>query len=253
MKNWQKASLTLSILAGSLSQAAWVKVDDFESQTTSVFDNTSWHRYGGAQDADFALVTDPTDSMNTVFQMSNTASGTVRMNNSSISLAAGNTGSMFLRFNLNQTNGADFNFGLTEVWPSWWDWKTRNTLNGSNLNDSESSNSAPLDAGNWYSLWLVIDNSTDTYSGYLQSDGDPNYTAQTKVFDNLAFQASGTEALEYLYLFNSNKDGAVITMDDIYFDDAGTNLINPTATGVPEPSSALLLLFGSGLLIRRRR
>ena len=111
-----------------------------------------------------------------------------------------------------------------------------------------------------YNVWFAIDNSTDTYKIYMQSNADPmaaSVTQLLKATDGsgiFTFRNSGT-ALQAndLITFNMGIGGGGFVgptfIDDIYVDTAAFNLANP----VPEPAVLSTLAIGALALLRRRR
>jgi hypothetical protein len=126
----------------------------------------------------------------------------------------------------------------------------------------------PLGAGSfansaWYNVWMVVNNSTDTYQLWLDTGnfGNPS-TALTHVpdpnggagdftfgFRNGGPAANPLNAVLFAIGSDANSNGTLY-VDDIYVDVAGQNLTNP----VPEPTVAALIpavaLVG---VVRRRR
>jgi hypothetical protein len=114
----------------------------------------------------------------------------------------------------------------------------------------------------WYNIWMIINNSTNTYELWIDQGiyGTPG-SALTHIADPngadfaFGFRNGGTNPLITL-LFAMGATTPALTgslvVDDIYIDDSGANLNNPT---VPEPGAAILLCFASaaGLISRRRR
>jgi hypothetical protein len=118
-----------------------------------------------------------------------------------------------------------------------------------------------------YNGWFEIDNTTDTYKLFLQSDGDARVLARTQMLADgtvggipagtgtFTFRNSGGGAqLNDLVTLNfgSGSGASVVRFDDIYVDLAGFNSGNPVP--VPEPAAAgLLLVGGMAFSLRRRR
>jgi hypothetical protein len=116
---------------------------------------------------------------------------------------------------------------------------------------------APL-AGILYSVWFEINNSTDTYQVFLQSDGDPLLATRRIMFaedgSGSTFGFRNGAAANDLTTVNVGNGGTgnIVTFDDIYVDTAGLNSANPSV--VPEPTvGALLGALGLAVALRRRR
>ncbi len=99
-----------------------------------------------------------------------------------------------------------------------------------------------LVADTWYDVWLVVDNSTDTYDVFFGTTGDPDVLG-TKVGNNLAFRNGTSDPLATFFSYGGSSDYS-LHVDNLHY--------NPDA--VPEPASvALASLAGACLLGRRRR
>jgi len=111
-----------------------------------------------------------------------------------------------------------------------------------------------------YNVWFAIDNTTDTYKIYMQSNGDSKIASVTQLLKAtdgsgiFTFRNSGS-ALQSndLITFNMGVGGGgfvgPVFIDDIYVDTAAFNLANP----VPEPAVLSTLAIGALALLRRRR
>lgn len=113
----------------------------------------------------------------------------------------------------------------------------------------------------WYNVWLVVNNSTDTFEIYTsQGDFGTTGTPQTHLADpnggDFAFgfrNGAATTALTTAIFAMGGTTPALtasLFVDDVYVDTGGQNLLNP----VPEPSSAAMLGAAATLgLVSRRR
>ncbi|MCY2954265.1 MAG: PEP-CTERM sorting domain-containing protein [Planctomycetota bacterium] len=111
-----------------------------------------------------------------------------------------------------------------------------------------------------YNVWLAIDNSTDTYKIYMQSNNDPALSSITQLLKStdgagtFTFRNSGS-ALQAndLITYNMGVGGGgfvgPVFIDDIYVDTGSANFANP----VPEPATLSTLAIGALALLRRRR
>jgi hypothetical protein len=108
-----------------------------------------------------------------------------------------------------------------------------------------------------YNAWFQINNSSNSYTVYLQSNGDARVAVPTQMLaDNgsggtFGFR-NGAAANDLITSnFGSASTASVVQIDDIYVDLAGTNLTNPST--VPEPASGLMALAAGSLLLSARR
>lgn len=110
-------------------------------------------------------------------------------------------------------------------------------------------------ANSQYNVWFLINNSTDIYQVYMQSDSTPALAMPTQLLANDGsggdFTFRNGAAANALTTVNigSNSPTSVVRMDDIYVDTEAFNLTNP----VPEPSALGLVALGVAGLVARRR
>ncbi len=85
-----------------------------------------------------------------------------------------------------------------------------------------------LSLNTWYSVWLVIDQATDTYDVYL-TEGSAATEADL-IGDNLAFRLAVTDSLDTIYTWAGKMNGTAaqnIYIDDIAIDPGAANLALP--------------------------
>ncbi|MBP8606430.1 MAG: PEP-CTERM sorting domain-containing protein [Phycisphaerae bacterium] len=147
----------------------------------------------------------------------------------------------------------DGSFGLSDIAaPSTWgDFEAQVALINGALNARNAGSIVPLGMsftpGLWYNVWMVIDNSTDTYDVYATAGG--NATGLAPLADNFVFRNSAAgpaanDLITFLTLANTRANAQPFRIDDIYIT-PGVNL------AVPEPATLLLLGLG-GLVLRKR-
>ncbi|MCW1923324.1 cadherin domain-containing protein [Luteolibacter arcticus] len=116
----------------------------------------------------------------------------------------------------------------------------------------------PIVQGTWYNVWMVINNSSDTWQFYLQSEGDSTYKNQTQILNNtggtgFGFRnAPGTNALVAFLTKSTNGANTSVYYDDLYVDTAAANLTLPPIPGT-EPravSDAVEVSIGGGTTLR---
>jgi hypothetical protein len=98
-----------------------------------------------------------------------------------------------------------------------------------------------IEDGTWYSLWMVVDNSANNWSVYLQG-GSGAYVTQTELgTGSYGFESSATGGSAPMTYFgirmnNSHSGADSVLFDNLYVDTSGENL-----SVIPEPSSLVLL------------
>ena len=147
--------------------------------------------------------------------------------------------------------------GATET-PSaaFGDYATIARLTSANLDvysTSYQSVDSTVALGQWYDIWMVLNNSADTYQMYYSENGGAQTlaTAGSPSLNTFTMRNGGAQAINAFMVATSQMTGGATTsyIDDIYIDTTGSNLISP----VPEPSAALIGGLGILTLLRRRR
>jgi hypothetical protein len=123
----------------------------------------------------------------------------------------------------------------------------------------------PINVGQWYNLWAVINNSTNKFDVYLKAVNE-DATLADRVLTNYGFRRNtvpatgGSPAVPYpdagnnnLVTFMAMTQGSAagtttlpLDLDDIY-------LTPGTVLSIPEPATMALLGLGSLALLRRRK
>lgn len=158
-------------------------------------------------------------------------------------VADGTTATLFYRFRLSATN-SDAWFGLSNSTSSessgaygpvvrYDDSTTKlggiTTTGGNNFGGDTS-----LVANVWYKVWFHLNSTTDTYTVFLQSDGDPAYSARTQVGGTYQFRVQGTQSMLAL-LFISDTANINVFYDDCYIDvTTNANSTDPLSTTDPD-------------------
>lgn len=248
------------LLGATLSQAAYVLVDDFEGYNTGtsatgnsnafVLNGGPWSTSNGGGTSFVNIANDGDNHLR--FGWNN---GTRAANRSVPTIADGGSGTYYFQI---QTTDAtpDVSFGLSDLASgalgSFGDFEVQVALvtNGSSASIGARNGDTfqmlqTVSASTWYDVWVVVDNAADNFDVYLGTGGNPN-SLGTKIANDFAFRNAGAgnvgDLVTFMTLENDNQDNSSF-VDNIYYN----------SVAVPEPST--ILLGGLGLigLLRRRR
>jgi len=257
--------LTAGAFAAATSHAALVLVEDFDGGTVGnalgTADNgNTWQTGASAGNATYQ--NDPAGGSNVVGAFDGTDGLPLEKYLDIADIANNTNGTLFYRFYAPTGAGTDaFNhaFGLSDVATpnSFGSFETTQQVAGTTPDLTARNGGGYDDVGDvtkdtWYNLWMVVDNTADTYDMYVNT-GTGGALAGDLVANDAAFRNGTSSALTTIFF----RTGATITTgldvyyDDIYIDTTGVNLANP----IPEPSTYALLagLATLGLVAWRRR
>ncbi|MEO5716452.1 MAG: cadherin domain-containing protein [Luteolibacter sp.] len=241
MKTQRRLSGLSALLAlglGEPAQANFTLVEDFQSHVTGSDVDTA-HGWVSSADTVAVVTADPVTPNNKALHR--TGNGGASKSGSPINIAQGSTATFFLRV-LRDSAGNDDVFGLSDVSNpnlagDFGVFEAQSGVNGTSLRirDGGSLQSpVSMAAGTWYNLWIVVNNATDTWRFYLQSDDDPaffNQTEFTSTDGTINFRnPPGTNAL-VSFLAKATGGTNSVYYDDIYIDTAGSNLTLPPFPG----------------------
>lgn len=247
-------------------QAAFVPIEDFEGLTTGGINGQ-----GGWVSTGETVVLDPLDATNQVLQLGNAGSETSLALNVSDRIQDASLATLFFRFQIvsDKTNSHSF-FGLSDVTTpganNFDDFEVQTgfstgvgATNGDLVirdgGDTFTGEQQSFSAGSWYSAFVVVDTTLDSWSMYVEGQGFASQTQLT--FDSGSTDAlfrnpASTNPLVSLYFRNgaNTNSGGEVLIDDLQIDLAGENLVSP----VPEPGTlALVGLVGGLFLFFRKR
>lgn len=232
------------------SHGVFTLLDNFEGYTAGADANGVG---GWTANGDTKFLVDPDNAGNMTLNSAETvAVTTTNVYKPMPTISGSSVGTIFFR--ARASNPSDFVLGASDVVaPSNWpDFEGYMRFAGGNIDVRDGggfANVGTYNADEWYNVWLVLDHTSDTTTVYFnQGSGDAGAAAGSG-----AFRTSGNTVHDDLTtMFIRNNDPANSGyVDDIYVDNTGINLTNPTA--IPEPSAALLALVGMAFGLRRRR
>jgi hypothetical protein len=229
------------MLVASVNATA-VLVDDFDSYGLGQVDTVTTKWKGTA---DVTIETDPTDPENQVIRLwenSGTQKAVYGILDSAASIPQGATKTVFLRFRATST--IDSAFGLTNVdapdvgGQEWGQFGPQVSVLGGNFRVRNSGSwqvAGPYTPLQWYNLWMVIDNASDTMRVYLHSRPDQAATEADRVTaggaTSFGFRNAITDTLDRFYWRGQNPGGdRWVWIDDLHVMD-GVSLSNPLKTG----------------------
>ncbi|MBN1359140.1 MAG: hypothetical protein JW993_01040, partial [Sedimentisphaerales bacterium] len=241
----------ISVLAVVLvvsASAMAVLVDDFEGYGLGQVDTVTTKWVGTA---DVTIETDPTDPQNQVIRVwenSGTQKAVYGVLDSEASIPQGATKTVFLRFRA--TNAIDSAFGLTNVdspdvgGNDWGQFGPQVSVLSGNFRVRDSGSwliAQPYTPLQWYNLWMVIDNATDSMKVYVHDRPDEGGTEADRVTagggDSFGFRNAISDALDRFYWRAQNPSGErYVWIDDIHVM-PGVSLSNPLKTGTASSPS----------------
>jgi hypothetical protein len=235
------------VLAAALlmsANAMAVLVDNFDSYAPGQVDAVTAAWKGTAN---MTIEIDPNNPDNNVIRVQEagaTQQSTYCVLSSNAIIPEGATKTLFLRFRA--TNQIDSSFGLTDAatpdvgGTNWGQFNPQVSLNYGNFRVRDAGAfkvTGPYTALEWYNMWMVVDNATDTMKVYLHNRPSEAATEADLVKvgdqDTFVFRNKTTNDLIRFYWRSQNPGGdRWVWIDDIYMTD-GVSLVNPTAPPAP--------------------
>ena len=217
-------ALLMTLLTGSVALAA--SVDDFDSydisSTTTLADvTTNWTGLGGTPE----IIDDGTG--NQVLTWGNASGGSGAYNNTISIPDTSTAATLFARIYVNSED-VDHSFGLSDLSaPTWFDsfeCQLAFIRNSGGLTDGlidfkirKSGTTTTIESisvGQWYDLWIVVHQSTDTFDVYLKSE---NSTATDIAELGNGFRNGTTSDIVSVLGLCYNATVRGIYVDEVYF------------------------------------
>jgi len=238
-------------------------IDDFQSYSTGTVSGGAtggvWTALGNA---DGANIQD--ESGNKFLTTGATAVGAnVNVYRSIPAIPAANTATtVFMRVRANIATGLNGSFGLADIAPAdmnavgHYEAQFR-MINNAGTQAIEARNGgafaslvSPITVGQWYNIWMVVNNSTDKWDAYVNT-GTANATAGDLKLGNIGFRnGAAANDLSFVSLFGGAGGVLGDSVDSIYIS-SGVDLSNPLA--IPEPTTGVLTLLGLCIVMLKRR
>ena len=230
-------------------------VDDFNTYTAgTVASGVTGGAWTALGNADGSVIQN--DSGNLLLTVGSTAVGAnVNTYRAIPNIAEGTAATtVFMRIRANITTGLNGSFGLADLVPADGNavghFEAQFRLINPGMPAIEARNAgvfvpllSPITVGQWYNVWMVVNNSTDTWDAYINI-GTANATAGDLKMSGIGFRNGlAGNPLTHLALFGGAGGPLGESVDDIYIN-SGTVLTNFSSTplvlgdtdgdGVPE-------------------
>ncbi len=226
----------ISSVCTQTAVASFQVVDNFESLTNGAVNGQN----GWAAESSTIDVVSTSFGGVTTKALENGSSSTGASVALPTSLTTGSTGTLYFEFKTSSlTAGQSFGLSDTTTLTDFDDYGPQMALNGSGnfvaaggtSGNHQFDQSASIATGTVYKIWMVVDNNTQTWSGYIQGGA---FTSQTQLTSSsgtvtsFAFRTGGSSGTMSAFLFRhgGGTDNA-LEIDNVYFDAAGSNLISP--------------------------
>jgi hypothetical protein len=233
------------LLMSTSAMAAAVLVDDFDGYSQGAVGTvtTNWRAT-----ADVTIEPDPDNAENQVIRMQENTGvqkAAYCILSADASIPEGATKTLFLRFRA--TSSIDCAWGLSYVdapdvgGSDWGQFGPQVSVLNGNFRVRNGSAGwpvvGPYTALQWYNLWMVVDNASDTMQVYLHSRPGERATEADRILagtaDTFGFRNTTTSALHRFYWRAQNPGGELyVWIDDIYMVD-GKSLAVPGAAKGP--------------------
>ena len=262
-----KALLITACVAPVTCFGAWSLVDDFDSYGTGALNGKG----GWVAEANWTVISAPPGGTGLVASVLNAAATRNAYKPLALSIANANTATS-LFFRMYRSGGVNFSIGLSDVAApaAFADFEAQlNAQHTASPNTIKVRDGAAIDDlgpnsfvdAAWYNVWMVVNNSADTYQLWIEQGDTVPAFATNHILDPVGggpgdfdFGFRNGAAANPLQTFFMAMGGDTLTgrihVDDIYIDNSGQNLASPV---VPEPASGFFILAGAAVGAARRR
>jgi hypothetical protein len=243
------AALFLTLLSPLSAFGAWQKVADFETHPLNSNVNSAGGWASNGSSATTPVILDPAGGSNRVLAVQAFTSATVYLNHAAVEIPNNSTATLFLRFRFHGEK--NYSFGMADVAAPTTFGAFEAQFNHNNANNNVRIRdwgtfttlipASPLQPNTWYNIWMVINNTTDTTTVYIDSTTAPG-SSTTAIQSNgskTAFtfrNGAANNALVAFAILTSGPGGSdeghngQLLIDDVWIDKAGANLVNPAAS-----------------------
>lgn len=276
MKAKSILSLLLALTAGLTgAAAAFVELDNFNRLTYGPLGGRNgWV----ATQTAFVVTNDPGGGPNTVLAAPAMAESPIYKPLGALTLTNNRTGTLFFRMRraaaaLNVSVGASDLAAPTTGFADFEAQINCNTTGANNLNVRDAGVFDPVDSFNadaWYRIWMVIDNAADLTRVYMQggqygsqtlldgnTDGETAFTFRNSTGDGFNSNTGpvANNLISFLVRIGGSHTGPFY-LDDVYVDNTGENLSDPTVDTTPpvvaevQPASGSTVYAFTSLTVR---
>ena len=240
--------LMMFLVSACLTQA--VLVDDFDNYSTGQIDavtkgawvSTANNTAAPAPVSTMVIATDPTNAVNQVLKFEPTGGqcGLYGVLTGDEIITNNTTKTMYLKF-LITTSTSDMSFGLTTLDAPYQFGDTFNAqcalINGTfraRNGGATSGSLATITPNTWYYMWVVVNNTANTYDIYLKTTAEAATTAD-RIAQNYAFRTNTPDGDIDRFFVMSQLATVNLLFDDIHIMN-GIDLFNPAKLRAHNPS-----------------
>lgn len=230
-------NLYIDPTAANLNHPApkFIEVDRFDGLSSGDLDGKNgW----SASSSNIDVAADPENSNNKVLAINGDFMQAVKG-----ITAVSNTETGTLFFRMRRNGNVDANMGLTDVAAptAVSDFQTQLISQNSSTLKTRDGSSEPsvgtFNNGAWYCIWMITNNSSDSYELYLRGDNIDTITQlDASGQTNFGFRTGTGSSLDTFFVRSESSSSGPFYLDDIYIDPQNHNFGNPAGSdtcGIP--------------------